>query len=279
MDPRRSYDWKPTASASATLAGVPAAPPPAQGPQAPTDRAALEELTVAEAVDEFIAAAQDGRARNRNGRRYRPSALRDVAGILRGHLVPELGDLRVGDVQWDDLQRLVDQLSAGELSLSRIRSVVSAIRALYAYAIERGIVAASPADGLEIARVEQPLWDDDQYGDDQYGDDQYGDDADGDDPDGGDPYGTPVYSDAAPGAAGSTFLRTHARSLADAAEQAWTEARQGGAERREPRPPSGADRSERGFPETMVSLALRLVVIVFIIIALASLAQSLLLPA
>jgi hypothetical protein len=178
-------------------------------------------------------------------------------------MVPDLGDMRLRDVQWEDLQRLVDQLSAGELSLSRIRSVVSAIRALYAYAMEHGIVDVSPADGIEIARIEQPLWDDDPYG--------------------GDPYGTPVYSEAVPGGDTDTsFLREHARSFAGAAEQAWTEspfARPAGAERREPRPPRDRDPSERGFPEMMVSLALRLVVIVFIIIALVSLAQSLLLPA
>ena len=49
------------------------------------------------------------------------------------------------------MQALVDRLAAEQLSVSRIRSVVSAIRALYGYAIERGFVEFSPADGLRRA--------------------------------------------------------------------------------------------------------------------------------
>jgi hypothetical protein len=217
------YQWKPVASSNATLAGAPGSRLPRARLEPTPDAAPVEEATLADVVEEFVAAAENGRARTRNGRRYRPSAVRDLAGCLRNHVVPELGDMRLLDVQWDDLQRLVDELSAGELSLSRIRSVVSAIRGLYAYAIERGIVHVSPADGLEIARSEQPLRVEDDY------------DAE--------PYG----------------------------EVRWS---------REPdRTSMRPDAPERGFPETVLSLALRVIVVVFIIIALASVAQSILIPA
>jgi hypothetical protein len=122
-----------------------------------------DEATVSDVVEEFVAAARDGRALNRTGRAYRPSALRDVAGILRGHLVPELGDLRLRDVQPEDVQRLVDDLAAGELSLSRIRSVVSAFRALFGYARDRGIIATNPATAIDISRRESPPWADDDH--------------------------------------------------------------------------------------------------------------------
>jgi hypothetical protein len=189
-----------------------------------------EAATVADVTEEFLAAAEAGKARNRNGRRYRPSALRDVAGCLRNYVVPDLGDLRLRDVQPHDLQRLVDELAAGDLSLSRIRSVVSAIRALYAYAIERGIVDVSAAEGIEIARVEEPLWEDGAY------------DAD--------------EADSPPHRTGG-WAPAHTRS-----------------QRYIPRDPG-----ERTVPELVLSFLLRLVVTVFVIMALIALAQALLLPA
>jgi hypothetical protein len=179
---------------------------------------------VAEVAEDFIAAAEEGSARNRNGRRYRPSALRDLSGCLRLYVLPELGDLRARDVQPEDLQRLIDELAAGELSLSRIRSVVSAIRALYGYALDRGIVAVSPADQLEITRTEDLAWDE-------------------------------------PAMAERWEERPSARfAIAE--------------HRREP-----SDLTGRTLPELFLSFIVRLVVTIFVIVALAALAQALLVPA
>jgi Phage integrase, N-terminal SAM-like domain len=111
---------------------------------------------MADAVDEFVEAAQAGRAVNRSGRSYRPSALRDVRGILEYHVVADLGELRLTDVRRSHVQALVDRLGVEHLSQSRIRSVVSALRALYAYAIDQGYAEFNPADGLVMPRVDQP---------------------------------------------------------------------------------------------------------------------------
>ena len=151
----RPYDWTPTAARSATtnltLDAVPRS----------------ERITVAEAVDEFVAAAEAGRAVNRSGRSYRPSALRDVRGILEYHVVPDLGDMRLRDVRRSHVQALVDRLGAEHLSQSRIRSAVSALRALYGYAIDRGYAEFNPADALVMPHIDAPsrttpdeLWDD-----------------------------------------------------------------------------------------------------------------------
>ena len=204
----------------------------------------VEEATVAEVVEEFVAAAGDGRALNRTGRVYRPSALRDVAGILRRHLVGELGGLRLRDVQPEDVQRLVDDLAARDLSLSRRRSVVSAIRALFAYARERGLVTASPAETIDVGPREPPRWEDE--------DDLEDLDALDDEPD-------DAFDDDEPPAASGTWT--------------W-----------EDRPAAPATRAtpllgHRPLPEVAVGLVLRLVVVVFLILTLASLAQALLTPA
>src|SRR3954464_2955437 len=143
------YEWKPAASSTDTPTGGPAVRPMDPPPRT------NDEPTLAEVSGRFAPAGGAGTARNRSGRRYRPSAVRDIAGCLRNHVVPDLGDLRLRDVQEHDLQRLVDDLAAGDLSLSRIRSAARAIRALYVYAVEHGIVEVSPADTLEIARSEE----------------------------------------------------------------------------------------------------------------------------
>lgn len=139
----RPYDWTPTDARSATT-DLGAAPRP-------------QEITVAAAVDDFIDAAQSGGAANRSGRPYRPSALRDLRGILEYHVVPDLGDLQLRDLRRSDVQTLVDRLGADRLSESRIRSVVSALRALYGYAIEQGHVEFNPADGLVMPRANGPV--------------------------------------------------------------------------------------------------------------------------
>jgi hypothetical protein len=144
-----AYDWRPTATRTATTTpGVVAVmAPPAEAPSG--------EIGVTALVEEFIGEAEAGRALNRSGRRYRPSALRDLSGILRYHVVRDLGDLRVEDVRRRHVQALVDRLAADGLSVSRIRSVLSATRALFGYAVEHGHLEYSPADGVAIPRDDE----------------------------------------------------------------------------------------------------------------------------
>lgn len=139
------YDWTPTDSRSATTNFKLGARP------RPRD------VTVAAAVDEFVDAAQSGEAVNRSGRSYRPSALRDLRGILEYHVVADLGHLPLSAVRRTHIQTLVDRLGAEHLSESRIRSVISALRALYGYAIEKGYAEFNPADALVMPQPGLPV--------------------------------------------------------------------------------------------------------------------------
>src|SRR4051812_49577119 len=136
-----AYDWRPTATRAATTDPAVVALPRHQSRVAavPGVRRA-DDILVAAAIEEFITAAEGGWARNRSGRRYRPSALRDVRGILRHHVANELGKMPLRDLRRTHIQALIDRLAAEQLSESRIRSVVSAIRALYGYAMDQGWV-------------------------------------------------------------------------------------------------------------------------------------------
>jgi site-specific recombinase XerC len=135
-----AYDWRPTGSRSVTTGSSPVVAPPTA-------------VTMAAAIEDFIEAAEQGSAVNRSGRRYRPSALRDVKGILRFHVAPALGERPVNEVRRADIQALVDSLRRERLSESRIRSVISALRALYAYAIDKRYVEFNPADSLTMPAI------------------------------------------------------------------------------------------------------------------------------
>jgi len=148
------YDWKPSGRRSAT-SDLGVAVRPDQRTAAPRPSAsAAGDATVAAVVDAFLASATAGRTLNRSGRPYMPSALRDLRGILESHVVPQLGAMQLRDVRRHDVQALVDRLGSDGLSESRIRSVVSAVRALYGYAIERDIASSNPAEALVMPRVE-----------------------------------------------------------------------------------------------------------------------------
>jgi hypothetical protein len=153
-----AYDWRPTANRAATTDPAVVTVPRRRPTGAPAPAAETGGVSVAAAIDEFIDAAESGRAPNRSGRPYRPSALRDLRGTLRHHVAPELGEMPLRDVRRRHVQALVDRLAAERLSVSRIRSVVSALRAMYAYAIERGYAEFSPADGLVIPPENGPEW-------------------------------------------------------------------------------------------------------------------------
>ena len=101
-------------------------------------------IRLAKAVEPFIAAANDGVALNKHGRRYKPSAVRDLQGCLENHVKPALGAKRLGDVRRGDCQRLVDDVAPG-MSGSRVRSVVNSIRSLYRWAQDRDLVQHDPA--------------------------------------------------------------------------------------------------------------------------------------
>jgi Phage integrase, N-terminal SAM-like domain len=148
-----TYDWRPTATRSATADPSIVVPRPRH---AGTAAPARDAITVSAAVDEFVESAEAGRALNRSGRPYKPSALRDLRGILEYHVAQDLGDLPLRDVRREHVQALVDRLGADGLSESRIRSVISALRALYGYAIERAHVEFNPADGLVMPQADEP---------------------------------------------------------------------------------------------------------------------------
>ena len=100
----------------------------------------------------FIAAAEEGRALNKHGRRYKQLGLGGHRRVSAKARVPKLGARRLTDIRRSDIQRLVDDLTPS-LSGSRVRSVVNAIRSLYRWAQERELVAHDPAALVRLPAI------------------------------------------------------------------------------------------------------------------------------
>lgn len=114
------------------------------------DTPGRSDLRVRQVVERFVDAARAGIALNKHGRRYKASAVEDLAGSLNVHVVKRIGAKRATDVRPRDVQAIVDAMVEAGASGSRIRSVVNAIRSLYRFAQDRELVAIDPARNVRL---------------------------------------------------------------------------------------------------------------------------------
>ena len=120
-------------------------------------------ISLKDARTRFIASAREGRALNKHGRRYKPRAIDDIKEVLKVHVEKRLGSKRISTIRRGHVQSLVDAL-APELSGSRVRSIVNALRSLYRWAQDRELASHDPAalvrlpamDATPIERVASP---------------------------------------------------------------------------------------------------------------------------
>jgi integrase len=106
-----------------------------------------------EARERFVAAAREGRALNKRGRRYKPSAIDNIDVSLRVHVDGRLGARPVAAVRRGEIQALVDDLQVVR-SGSRVRSVVNSLRALYAWAQDRELADHDPAQRIRLPAMD-----------------------------------------------------------------------------------------------------------------------------
>jgi hypothetical protein len=109
----------------------------------------LDGRELGDVIDEFLEAAKEGRASDAWGNTYPPDGLHQLRGAL-SHVDAALGLLNVADVRRGHVQGVVDQLAASGQTIARVYTVVDALEALYAYAIENDIVGSTPVVLLEL---------------------------------------------------------------------------------------------------------------------------------
>ena len=108
------------------------------------------------AVEEFIAGIERASIANRSGRRHKPGM---VAGYLRdllGRVVPAFGASRLAEITLPDVQRWPDSLAATGLKANTVRNIINSLRALYGWALPRGLAQVNPRRGLRLPTGEQP---------------------------------------------------------------------------------------------------------------------------
>jgi integrase len=110
-------------------------------------------VTLAQAAETWLAAAEVGVVRTRSGRAYKPSALRTYRGALGLYLLPSLGSLRLSAITRNRVQDLVDGLVAAGHAPSTVRNAVLPLRAIYRRAVEREEVSVNPTVKLRLPAV------------------------------------------------------------------------------------------------------------------------------
>jgi integrase len=110
----------------------------ASKPEAPTS--AVENRTVKEAVEAFLASCEE---------RVRANTRAQYRSLLRTHVVPRRGELPIGKVGRDDIERLYARLDDAGVSVSTRQAIHIALRQVFRFAIDRGWVEVDPMDKVK----------------------------------------------------------------------------------------------------------------------------------
>jgi hypothetical protein len=120
--------------------------------------------TVSDVIDAFLDGISAGHAVDERGAPRPPEELTELRWSLRalqgveaadGHGL--LGDLPIARLDAAELRALVARLDAAGLSHRRTRSVIGALRALLRFAAHRGLVPPSAAEMLVFGGPDEPL--------------------------------------------------------------------------------------------------------------------------
>jgi hypothetical protein len=96
-------------------------------------------------VDQFLDAAEDGEARDRDGRPYSDEALGELEWALGGYVAGRFSELEAGAVRGRHVFRLIEELEDAGMPRSRLESVIGALRRMFDYASDLGLVRVNPA--------------------------------------------------------------------------------------------------------------------------------------
>lgn len=133
----------------ALQAQAPALVPVAQ--TAPSERPTG--ISVKDASERFIQTMRHGTALSKKGKPHKPAARKTIEGALRGHIARELGDKPLNGITRGQVQRMIDEMVAEQLSGSRVRNVLNALRSLYNFAIPRELAEQSPITNIVLPAV------------------------------------------------------------------------------------------------------------------------------
>lgn len=107
-------------------------------------------VTVEDEAIAWIERAERGEVRTRTGEPLKPATRRGYIADLRTYVIPSLGRVRLSQLQRRDVQDLVDKLVEAELSPSKVRSVLNALRAVLRRPLQRDELQVDPTTLLDL---------------------------------------------------------------------------------------------------------------------------------
>ena len=117
---------------------------------------APEKVTVAQWMDEWLSTFC--------ANKVKPLTLQSYQGIIKNHIIPAIGSLKLQAVKGTHIQRLYNSMTAAGLSGKTVKNVSAVLHKAFGMALKQGIIAANPCDAAELPKVEHkeihPLADD-----------------------------------------------------------------------------------------------------------------------
>jgi hypothetical protein len=100
-------------------------------------------------IDDFLQSAETGASRDRYGAPFAPETQRQLRAAL-SYVDSELGTINVQDLRRRHVQALIDELLASGVDPGRVVAIADALGSLYSHAIQRGLVDYSPVVDLNL---------------------------------------------------------------------------------------------------------------------------------
>jgi hypothetical protein len=101
-------------------------------------------------IDDFLAALDDGSARDRRGAPFTRRGARELHWWLGAHVRETLGPIDAGALFREDVEALVFALGDAGISDRHLRDLARSVRALYDFALARRVVSANPAERVAL---------------------------------------------------------------------------------------------------------------------------------
>jgi integrase len=108
---------------------------------------ALSRVTFAEYASEWLESYT-----GRTSRGVREATLRDYRRVMEKRAIPFFARLRLAEIEPRDVKRYVTSVAAEGLSRNTIRLALAPVRALFATALEEGLIRSNPATGIRLPR-------------------------------------------------------------------------------------------------------------------------------
>lgn len=105
-----------------------------------------EKVTVAQWMQEWLSTFC--------ANKVKPLTLQSYQGIIKNHIIPAIGSLKLQAVKGTHIQRLYNSMTAAGLSGKTVKNVSAVLHKAFGMAMKQGIIAANPCGAAELPKAE-----------------------------------------------------------------------------------------------------------------------------